>query len=477
MKLKINSTINETIVIPVYEKGQKPVFFTTNKNTQLKKDIKEHLKIFNFQGKKNETLFFNIGTQKILLIGINKEYTIEDLRKTYSQIFKILKTKKEDKATLEIPKENKEEIIAIIEGLDLTDYQFDKYLKKEEPEKEIEIDIDIVEQYEKTIKETLTITKNVKFARNLVNENSNVMTPQMLETLALDLAKKHKLKHKTLSEKQIEKEELNLLHAVGQGSNFPPRLIILEYKGNPKSWKKTALVGKGITFDTGGINLKPTGFLEDMRSDMAGAAAVLSIFKTAIELKIPQNLILVIAAAENAIGSKSYKPGDIITSYSKTTVEVLNTDAEGRLVLADAISYVQQNYKPSCIIDLATLTGANLIALGPNLIGMLGNDKEMKKQIFESGEKTSERVWELPIYDEHRETLKSKFADIKNHAGKYGGTIAGAAFIEKFIEKETKWVHLDIAGAARSQKEDSYIPEFATGKGIRLIVEYLKQKN
>lgn len=472
MTIQISNKKTKLIVIPVFETKNKIEFFENNNN---KSKINSELKHYNFKAKKDETLLLKIDNQKILLIGIEKNPNLENIRQTYSKIFSTLNIIKEKEANIEIPFQKENEIKAAIEGLDLTNYKFDKYISKKEKDISISIHLNIEKKYEKLLKDTLIINQNVKITRDLVNENSDIMTPQKFEKISKEFAKKHKLKIKILDEKQIKNEKLNLIHNVGKGSQFPPRLIIIEYDGNPKSKEKIALVGKGLTFDTGGINLKPTGFLEDMKCDMGGAATCYGAFKTIVELKLKQNVILVLACAENAIDGKSFKPGDIITSYNKTTVEVGNTDAEGRLVLADAVSYLQKNYTPTTIIDIATLTGACMVALGPSLIAMYGNNEKLKKEIFESGEKTFEKVWEMPIYDEHRDLNKSKIADIKNYGGRFGGSITAAAFIEKFVDtKKIKWVHLDIAGAAYSKKEEYYIPEFGTGRGVRLLIDYLK---
>lgn len=474
MKIIISPEIKNIIIIPVYTENKKAKFFDNTQNKELKNNILKTLELYNFEGKKEETIYFNIEKQKILLIGINKTYTLEELRKAYSIIYKTLKSKQEIISSFEIPKQNEIEINSIIEGLDLSEYKFDKYLKKEELEKEFEINLNIDKKYDLVIKKTLIINKNVKLTRELVNENANIITPEKMENIVKKFTTENKLYFKSLNEKEIEKEKLNLLYAVGKGSSVPPRLIIAEYLGDKNSKAKLALVGKGVTFDTGGVNLKSTGHVEDMKTDMAGSASCFAIFKTAVELKLKKNILLVLPMAENALSGSAYKPGDIFTSHNGISVEIANTDAEGRLVLADALSYAQKNYKITEIIDMATLTGACSIALGPSLIAMLGNNTEIKTKLFKSGEDTFERVWELPIYDEHRDLIKGKFSDIKNSGGRQGGTITAAAFIEKFIEKEVKWTHLDIASAARSLKEDYYIPEYATGRGVRLIVNYLE---
>lgn len=477
MKIEIYSSKEkiEAIVIPVYATEDKNIVFFNKKLDT--KQIRSQINLFNFNGKGEEVLFFNLGNVKYLLLSIKKDYTLEDLRRSYSVAFNFLSSKNIENVLFEIPKEDDAQIVSIVESLDLSDYNFDKYISKKKEDIKIEMNcyLNVSSSYKKTISDTLIITKNVKFARNLVNENSNIINPKKFESLAKDFAKKNKLKIKVLDEKSIVSEKLGLLWAVGKGSEYLPRLIIVEYFGDSKSKDKIALVGKGITFDTGGINLKPSGFLEDMKSDMGGAAGVFGAFMSAVELKLKKNLILVIPAAENAIASRSYKPGDVFVGYCGTSVEILNTDAEGRLILADALSYVQKNYKPTKIVDVATLTGACLIALGDSLIGMFGNDAKMKKQIFNSGENTFERVWELPIYDEHRDMIKSKIADVKNTGGsRNGGAITAAAFIEKFIKNNVQWVHLDIAAAARSHKKEYYISEFGTGRSVRLLVDWLK---
>lgn len=477
MKIEIYSKNKkvEVKVIPVYENDDKKIIFF-DKKLETKKIVSQ-INLFNFKAKDKEILFFNLENDKYLILGVKKDYTLEDLRRSYSVAFDFLKSKDIKNILFEVPKENDLEISSIVESLDLTDYSFDKYISKKKDDEKIDMNcyLNVSNKYKKLILDTLVVCKNVKFARNLVNENSNIITPKKLEILAKDFAKKNRLKIKILDEKLIVKEKLGLLWAVGKGSEFKPRLIILEYLGDLNSTEKIALVGKGITFDTGGINLKPSGFLEDMKSDMAGAAAVFGTFISAVELGLKKNLILVIPTAENAISSQSYKPGDVFIGYNGKSVEIGNTDAEGRLILSDSLSYLQKNYKPTKIIDVATLTGACLIALGPSLIAMLGNDEQMKKQIFKSGENTFERVWELPIYDEHRDLIKSNIADVKNiGSSRFGGTITAAAFLENFIQKGIKWTHLDIAGAARSDKKEFYVSQFGTGRGVRLLFDWLK---
>ena len=471
MAIKIDSKKREVVVIPTYCEKDKVKFFDKKKRTEIEKEIRD----FKFKSDDREILYTKVNKQKIILLGIKKDYNLENIRNNYSVLFSFLKSKKINEVLINIPKEDADEIRAVIDGIDLTDYKFDKYIKKENDEK-VNVFLNVSDKFNSLLKKTLKINSNVNLVRDLVNENASVITPQKLESIVKKFIAKHKLKSRILDEKKIQKENLNLIYNVGKGSANPPRLIIVEYRGNPKSKEKTALVGKGITFDSGGLNIKPTNYIETMKLDMGGAATVFGTFKTAVELKIKKNLVLVMGCAENAVDANSYKPGDVVESYSKKTVEVANTDAEGRLVLADCLSYVQKHYKPTHIIDLATLTGACLISLGPSLIGIMGNDSQMKKEMFESGELTGDRGWELPIHDEHREMDKSKVADIRNYGGKYAGTITAGAFLEFFIEKDVKWVHFDIAGAAFVEKphHQKYNGIHATGIGVRLLIDYLQ---
>ncbi len=472
MVIQIGSKKQEVVVIPTFSEKDKVKFFDKKKRKELEKEIKE----FRFKSEDAEILYTKVNRKKIILLGFKKNYTLENLRNNYSVLFSFLKSKKINEVSINVPKEDTNEIRAVIDGIDLTDYKFDKYLKKEKEEK-INIFLDVSDKFDSLLKKSVKTNSNVKLVRDLVNENSSIITPQKLESIVKKFVAKHKLKSRILDEKKILKEKLNLIYNVGKGSSHPPRLIIVEYKGNPKSKEKTALVGKGITFDSGGLNLKPTNYIETMKLDMGGAVTVFGAFKTAVELKMKKNLVLVMGCAENVVDANSYRPGDVIESYSKKTVEIANTDAEGRLVLADCLSYIQKHYKPTHIIDLATLTGACLVALGPSLIAIIGNDSQMNREIFEAGELTGDMGWELPIHDEHREMNKSKIADIRNLGGKYAGTITAGAFLEAFVNEKVKWVHLDIAGAAFAENPHfhKYNGIHATGVGVRLLVDYLQE--
>ncbi len=475
MGLKISNLVKDCVLVPVYKEKNSIKYFENKKNEELKKDISKYFNFFNFEGKEGESLFFNIEKQKILVYSIKKEYSLEDLRIAYSNIFKILKSKKEKNVSIEIPKEDELELKAILEGIELSNYKFDKYISEKENNFEIELNLDIDKKYNNLLEETLKICDNVKIVRDLVSENADITTPKFLENIIVNFAKKHKLKVKVLDEKEIQKEKLGLLWAVGKGAKNPPRLIICEYYGNPNSKDLKALIGKGLTFDTGGLNLKPSNYIEDMKLDMAGAATVYGIFKSAIELNLKQNLVLVISSAENAISGNSYKPGDVFVSHKGISVEITNTDAEGRLVLADAMSYIQKNFKISQIFDFATLTGASMIALGTQTAAIFSNDDLIVENLKKASQISGEKIWQLPIFDEHRDFLKSSIADTLNCSKeRYGGASSAAAFLEKFIDKNIKWVHFDIAGPAFSKKPYNYVSEQGTGSHIRLMLNYLK---
>jgi leucyl aminopeptidase len=264
------------------------------------------------------------------------------------------------------------------------------------------------------------------------------------------------------------------LLGVAAGSSRPPRFIIMEYAGAGKSQAPIVLVGKGVTFDSGGISIKPSAGMAEMKLDMAGAAAVIGTLQAAAALRLPVHLIGLVPATENLPGGSALKPGDIVRHANGMTSEIDNTDAEGRLILADALSYASR-YAPSLVIDLATLTGAVVVALGHVATGMLGNDPEAMRKLKESGERTYERVWELPMFEEYETLIKSDVADVKNTGGRWAGAITGAMFLKKFIGT-VRWVHLDIAGTAIIEEASDYIPRGGSGVGVRLLIDFLRHR-
>ncbi|MEN3039387.1 MAG: leucyl aminopeptidase [Candidatus Kryptonium sp.] len=287
----------------------------------------------------------------------------------------------------------------------------------------------------------------------------NTIYPETLAQSAINSGRKYGYKVKVLGKPEIEKLGMGGLLAVNSWSARPPRFIIMEYKGNPKSKEVYVIAGKGITFDSGGLSIKPAQGMEEMKMDMSGAAAVIATMEAVTRLKLPINLVGLVPATENMPGGSAYRPGDIIRTYSGKTIEVINTDAEGRIILADALGYAQR-YKPTAIIDLATLTGACVVALGYFATGMFGNDEKLMEEIKKAGEKTYERVWQLPTWDEYDQLIKSDVADVKNSGGRWAGAITAAKFLQKFVGNYP-WVHLDIAGTAMLEKNMTINPKVA----------------
>ena len=332
----------------------------------------------------------------------------------------------------------------------------------------------------KGFEEQELIAKSVFMARDLVNEPPNKLYP---ETFAAYI-KKHiaplGVKVEIFDKAKIEKMGMGLLYAVGQASDHEPRFVVMSWPGTakkPKKQKPIALVGKGMTYDSGGLSLKPADAMVTMKMDMAGAAAVTGAMHMLASRKCAAAVVGIVPIAENAISDEAYRPDDIITSYSGKTVEVLNTDAEGRLILADALTYVQQKFDPEIVIDLATLTGAILVALGMDYCGVFANDDDLWAKIDKSAKATGEKVWRMPMDENFRREMDSQFADIKNvGSGRFGGSSLGAAFLSEFIDKDRKWAHLDIAGVATIKSARPTNPKpFASGYGVRLLNDLIRE--
>ncbi len=372
-----------------------------------------------------------------------------------------------------------DKVQAIAEGFWLGLYTFDSYQTKEKENNTELQSINIIidgdtKAAEQAIHTAKAIAAGTIFARDLGNTPGNVCTPEYLGEQAAALSHP-KLKTTVMDKAAIEKAGFTALLAVNQGSNKEPRFIVLEYNGANNDDAPIALVGKGLTFDAGGISIKPAAQMDEMKFDMCGAAAVLGIFKTVTEMNLPINLLGVIPSTENLLGGSAYKPGDIVTTYKGLTIEVLNTDAEGRVILSDALAYAAEQ-KPSEIIDFATLTGACVIALGGQATGLMGTSDDIKQGLIQSGQNTHDRVWELPLFEEYQEQIDSKIADIKNTGGREAGTITAACFLSRFVD-DIPWAHLDIAGTAWNMKGTDISPVGgATGAGVRLLVDYLQNK-
>jgi leucyl aminopeptidase len=444
-----------------------------------------------FIGKEGEVALFyaeGIAEGRVLLVGLGEpsQLTKEKLRRAYAAALKSALQKKYGALNVLLPavKGWEEEDIArgVAEGLFLTNYLFDTHKEKakndrDQPPKLIQkfAFIGLGAPGFAEIEKAAAVCDGVYLARDLVNGNADDVTPQYLAKVAQGFAKT--LKHVetvVFDKKRIEKEKMGLLLAVNRGSFREPVLIISSYRGNPKSKDHTILVGKGVTFDTGGLNLKPTGGMETMRGDMAGAAVALGTLMAVSELGLKINLTVVIPSTENAIDALSFKPGDTYKSYSGKTVEIGNTDAEGRLILADALAYACDKLKPTRVLDIATLTGAMEIAMGPEGFGFMSNDDSIANGLLAASAQTGERAVRFPLVEEYKESLKSDIADLRNVAGRPGGALIAAIFLQQFIGT-MPWAHLDIAPVDYFAESRRYHPKNGTGIGVRLLVEYLSQ--
>ncbi|RLG19281.1 leucyl aminopeptidase, partial [Candidatus Micrarchaeota archaeon] len=360
-------------------------------------------------------------------------------------------------------------------------YDFEQYKSKKEDEKKLK-HIQLLcsskqkAQARREVQEAQSIADSVYFTRDIVNQPANHKKPPVLATIIKKEARKTKLKFKMLDERTMKKHGMNALLGVSSGSPVPPRLVILEHGRKRRGKPSLCLVGKGITFDSGGISLKPSKNMDEMKMDMAGAAAVAGAMLAISKLNLPLHVIGIMPLSENMPDGKAQRPGDIVKAMNGKSIEVLNTDAEGRLVLADALAYAEKTYKPDYIVDAATLTGAVLVCLGKHASGLLGNDEQLKRRLIEAGEAVHERCWELPLWDEYKEMVKGKLADVKNIGSESGeaGTITAAAFLSNFLKNRTRWAHLDIAGTAWDDGSKPFKHAGATGVGVRLFIELAK---
>lgn len=367
---------------------------------------------------------------------------------------------------------------ALLEGTHLALYRYGGDRREEETPSQltsfsiVEFDDGKIEAINEAVARAEAIIAGVCLARDLVNEPPNVATPQRLGRAAGDIAEEHNLRVTVGDRAWAAERKMGGFLAVAQGAGEEPQFIVLEHNGDRDDLDTVVLVGKGITFDTGGISIKSREGMEEMKADMAGAAAVLGVLKSVGILDLPLRIIGIAPCTENMPDGRAYRPADVITASNGKTIEIISTDAEGRMVLADGLVYAGQ-YRPKAVIDLATLTGASVVALGENVAaGLFSTDDWLREQLVTAGATTHERVWPLPLWDDYREAIKSEVADMKNSGGRYGGVGTSAMFLKAFTDYP--WAHLDIAGVASNKKGNAYVPAGATGFGVRLLVEFLR---
>jgi len=449
-----------------------------------------------FSGKPLEelTLYPVTGKTRILLViglGKSKELTFERLRRAAATAAKTARSAGAKTLVLLEPDPDllpKSGIgadadlwqntgLALGEGAALSLYRFDRYLSREQNKVRPLRSVAVASgsprrtKIEKGLKLASVICEGTCFARDLENAPGNEIYP---ETLARHAAagRKQGLRVRIFDERRIKALKMGGLLGVGRGSVHPPRFIIMEHNSAASRRGTVVLVGKGVTFDSGGISIKPSAGMAEMKMDMSGAAAVIATMQTAARLKLGVHLVGLVPATENMPGGGALKPGDILRHHNGKTSEIDNTDAEGRLILADALSYAGR-FKPDLVVDLATLTGACVVALGHHATGMLGNDDTLMSRLSEAGERTYERVWKLPMFEEYEKLIKSDVADVKNTGGRWAGAITAALFLKRFIGKYP-WIHLDIAGTAMLEESLDYIPRGGTGVGVRLLIDFLR---
>ncbi len=434
-----------------------------------------------FEGKSGQLLAMDThgkaAFRKLVLYGLGgkKEFRADCLRRFGAAAVRYAAdVKSPSVAVCVLLKPARDVARLICEGAILANYKPIKFKTKKDDYFEVrELDVVAREPMGDVLKKAAIMANAQNYVRDLNEDPANIATPQLLAEEARKLAKERKLDVAVFDKTDLKRMKMNAILAVNQGSALPPVMVVLEYNKDRKRLPLYAVVGKGITFDSGGISIKPSKGMYDMKYDKTGAVAAMGIIRAVSEMNLPIRLIAAFAATENMPSGSAQKPGDIITAYSGKTIEVLNTDAEGRLILADTLAWVAEK-KPRAMIDLATLTGAMVVCLGRNRIGLFTNDDHLAKVISDAGERTFERVWRLPLDQEYKDMNKAYFADIKNIGSETGdaGSITAACFLSEFIG-DCKWAHLDIAGVDHISERHGYLEKGASGIGVRLVVESL----
>jgi leucyl aminopeptidase len=482
---KIEKMKTEGLVLPVFEDGQSPALDRVDRllgnmaaRVMKRGDFKPasgSIHVLYPEGR--------VPAERVILAGMGKrgELNLNRLRQVAGKAALCLRSLGAEHIAFSaenIPFDPEETGQAFTEGTMLGLYRFLAYKTDDEANrKEIRTvtlvpgNAMVMPAMQRGARTGALIAESTAMARDMVNSPGADMTPSDVADRARQVSREFGLKVQVLERKQMEKLGMGGLLGVARGSAQPPKFIVIEYRKGGKS-PFVALVGKTITFDTGGISIKPADGMDKMKDDMAGGAAVLGAIRTAAALKLPLNIVGLLPATENMPGGSALKPGDILRTLSGQTIEIINTDAEGRLILSDALTYACR-YKPAVIVDMATLTGACRVALGQEASGMLGTSEKVKQMLRQAGEKTGERVWELPLWEGYYDNIKSDIADMKNAGGRDGGVITAAALLSKFV-KQYPWVHLDIAATAWTEKDRPYTPKGATGIGMRLLTQFLR---
>jgi len=483
-KKKYTDTDHELLFLGLFE-GKKLNPSQRSLDSLIDNALSEAIKCDGFTGKKDKQLniYGNNSIKRIVLIGLGnqKDYTTDRTRSFASNICRYVNNINVcefsvDGDSFGLQKNGYTQ--AFSEGLVLGSYEFNEYKTACDKDNKPESATIFGNVEQKILDKGFALGKAVSFSRDLGNHPANILTPSYIAKEAQKIADKSpKMNCHILDLKEIKKMGMGAFYGVAQGAKEPAKMIIVEYNGGRKSQKPISLVGKGLTFDSGGISIKPSPKMDEMKFDMCGSATVMGVLQAVSELKPKINIVFAIGSTENMPGGNAQRPGDIVTAYNGKTIEVLNTDAEGRLVLADVLAYINKEYEPTAIIDFATLTGAVLIALGNRASGVMGNDASLMKEVKKASEQSFEKVWELPLWEEYTREIKGKYADIQNIGqARLAGTITAGAFLKEFVA-DTPWVHMDIAGTAWGPKEPSYQPKVgATGVAVRLVYQLLENR-
>lgn len=456
---------------------------------EVRKPLIKLFSMRDFKGNLNETALVyprnSESIKRILCVGVGAENKLTN--DDHRNLGKLISEKKDELSVrrIHILLANmhycREDLIRCFsEGVLYQQYRFDEFKTKKKPKKRSARFIflcnkaEYTPRFRQTILETESVMRGVNSARNLANKPANQLTPSDLKDYVSETFKNHKNIEVSILEKpELEKQKFGALLAVAKGSVESPALILIHYRPGRKTSRKIALVGKGVTFDSGGISIKPSASMEEMKYDMSGAAAVIGSMEVVASYKPKYEVIAAIPAVENMPGGNAVKPGDVVTAYNGKTIEIINTDAEGRLILADALAYVQKEYSPKFTIDFATLTGACVVALGDKTAGLFSNSNKLVKLLEEAGKHSGDAVWSMPMNDIYNKDIESDVADLKNLGERWAGAITAAKFLEAFVDKQ-QWAHIDIAGTAYGVKHIDYLGKGATGFGVRLIGRSLK---
>lgn len=439
-----------------------------------------------FTGKKNQLLSVTLPADapyiRVLVYGCGKDDELKplDFEKLGEKLMGAYGSSGTETSVLFC--DNAEAAASIALGVKSKTYKYEKFKTKKEDEPEIDLQkLEIVcakaPEALKIYDRYVCAEEGVMLAKDLINEPANHLYPESYAERIKDELKPLGIEVEIIDDKKMKKLGFHAHLAVGQGAAYPPRVVVMRWNGGKAKEAPVGLVGKGVTFDTGGLNLKPTGSIENMKCDMGGSATVVGVMKTLALRKAKVNAVGVVGLVENAISDRSYKPSDIINSMAGKTIEVLNTDAEGRLVLIDSLTYIQRTYKPQFVVNLATLTGAIIVALSPEFCGVFANDDELWGRLNAASEKTGEKLWRMPLHEVFRKDVENPIADLQNMGkmGRWGGACTAASFLEHFIEEGTKWAHMDIAGVAIKTMGKTFAPQQANGFGIKLLDRMIEE--